>query len=690
VIRAAAVCAALAAAWVMLAGAASALADDPWAVAPAPGDESAPRDTSLTITNEKGEREQIYTHSYAVIIAQGDYRGGAFDAVRDQAATAVMRLRPILERQGFHVVVWRDLNAKNLKAVIDDIFDRYGWQPQARLFFYYFGHGYVTHPDDGPGLRRAWLVPIDPPDPVRDEERFQRASLSMKELVAKAGDATLKHAFYAIEACDSGNMIDDLVPLSGPQPPRRRPHDRLGYLLSPGAQAKVSQFLTAGDREHPILADNVFTNLLASGLTDPSAVTNDEGYITGTTLIEYVKHRLAQNPDHPYGGKSGTLPQAGGGDMIIGQVARPAKPAPAPPPVVPAADAAVFELTYWNSLDKTDPGQLQAYLDTYGEHGRFANLAHAMLKKLRTPPNADARSLPSSTPAPVLAAGARPGVFAAFRDCADCLDMVALPGGTFTMGSPKDEPGRDDDEDQVSVTLPGFAISRFPVTRGQYAAFAAATGRAAEGACYTDRAKKGTWASDPEGTWRDPALAQEDSHPVVCVNWDDAAAYAAWMKEKTGQDYRLLTEAEYEYANRAGTKTAYFWGTDANAGCAYANLADATAKRAFPSWDTVTCDDGYERTSPVGHFAANPWGLFDITGDVWSWTADCYANSYASNSKDGHPYTPAKCDLRVFRGGSWYSNPRVARAAYRGYYTPSGRLNRFGFRLARTLSPATP
>ncbi len=247
------------------------------------------------------------------------------------------------------------------------------------------------------------------------------------------------------------------------------------------------------------------------------------------------------------------------------------------------------------------------------------------------------------------------------------------------MGSPKDEPGRYDDEDQVSVTLPGFAISRFPVTRGQYAAFVAATGRIDNGAC----------------DWRKPWFThmQDDHHPVVCVNSDDAAAYAAWMTTRTKRAYRLPSEAEYEYANRAGTSTAYFWGPDANAGCGYANLGDATFKRELSLSTTVTCDDGYVYTSPVGHFAANPWGLFDITGDVWSWTADCYASSYASNPKDGHPYAPAKCDLRdlrVLRGGSWGSYPRFARAAYRGSGTPTYRYGDVGFRLARTLSPAAP
>jgi formylglycine-generating enzyme required for sulfatase activity len=333
--------------------------------------------------------------------------------------------------------------------------------------------------------------------------------------------------------------------------------------------------------------------------------------------------------------------------------------------------------------------QAQAFLSSETCNPRPIPPAPVRVSPPPPPPIAslDARTTPAGTRAPVLASGQAPGAFQAFRDCADCVEMVALPGGTFTMGSPAGEAGRGSDEDQVSVTLPGFAISRFPVTRGEYAAFVAATGRATQGGCYTDRVTKGSWAVDAAGTWRDPAFAQTDRHPVVCVDWADAEAYARWMKQRTGQDYRLISEAEYEYANRGGRQSTYFWGTDGNTGCAYANGADATLKRAFPdkTWSFASCDDGYERTSPVGAFSANPFGLFDITGNVWSWTADCYVSSYGSNPRNGQPNTTGGCAYRVIRGGSWYDNPQFLRSANRHGYAPTVRINYVGFRLSRTL-----
>jgi formylglycine-generating enzyme required for sulfatase activity len=305
----------------------------------------------------------------------------------------------------------------------------------------------------------------------------------------------------------------------------------------------------------------------------------------------------------------------------------------------------------------------------------------------RPTPAPDARTTPAATRAPLVRNPSGLPDFALFRECDGCPEMVVIPAGEFTMGSPSTETGRHSDEDQVSVTLPRFALSRFPVTRGEYAAFVDATGRATPGGCRTDRATRGSWQSDPLGTWRDPAFAQTDRHPVVCVDWAEAEAYARWTKQRTSQAYRLVTEAEYEYANRGGRGSAYFWGGDSAGACDFANGADATLRRAFSdnTRSFNACDDGYERTSPVGSFAANPFGLFDTTGNVWSWTADCYVASHSSNPRNGQANTTGDCANRVVRGGSWFFNPQGLRSAVRGRGTPTSRDGNLGFRLARTL-----
>ena len=174
--------------------------------------------------------------------------------------------------------------------------------------------------------------------------------------------------------------------------------------------------------------------------------------------------------------------------------------------------------------------------------------------------------------------------------------------------------------------------------------------------------------------------------PVINVSWEDARAYAAWLSRKTGEGYRLLSEAEWEYAARAGTTSAYYWGADADSGCDYMNGADATAKSSNSEWTTVSCDDGYLNTAPAGSFKPNRFGLYDVTGNVWEWVEDCYENSYsAGQPSDGRAFTKSSCSSRVLRGGSWVYNPGGLRSALRGRLTPAYRNLSMGFRVARTL-----
>jgi formylglycine-generating enzyme required for sulfatase activity len=251
-----------------------------------------------------------------------------------------------------------------------------------------------------------------------------------------------------------------------------------------------------------------------------------------------------------------------------------------------------------------------------------------------------------------------------FKECADCPEMVVVPAGSFTMGSPKDEWNRNSDEDPqhvVRIRQP-FAVGKLHVTRDQFAAFANETRFAAPGC-----------------DWRNPGFAQEGSHPVVCVNWDDANAYANWLAKKTGKPYRLLSEAEWEYAARGrtspGSYPRFWFGDNGNDLCWYGNFVGSDAG----------CNDGYDRTSPAGHYAPNAFGLYDMFGNAWQWTADCYHDSYNGAPADGSPWTTGSCNGRVVRGGSWGSLPRELRAAFRSRYTFGDDV--FGFRVARTLTP---
>jgi formylglycine-generating enzyme required for sulfatase activity len=193
------------------------------------------------------------------------------------------------------------------------------------------------------------------------------------------------------------------------------------------------------------------------------------------------------------------------------------------------------------------------------------------------------------------------------------------------------------------------------------------------------------WKNDPSADWHSPGFAQTDNDPVVCVSYDDAQAYLAWFSKKRGHTYRLPTEAEWEHAARAGTTTAFWWGTDDSAECRYANAADKTFSQRFPE-DAANqnCADGYVFTAPVGSFQPHPWRLYDMNGNAWQMMADCWNENYEGAPADGSPSTSGDCTKRVVRGGSWNSFPANLRVASRNR-TISPRDSRVTFRLARTL-----
>jgi formylglycine-generating enzyme required for sulfatase activity len=270
-----------------------------------------------------------------------------------------------------------------------------------------------------------------------------------------------------------------------------------------------------------------------------------------------------------------------------------------------------------------------------------------------------------------------------FDDCSGaawCPRMVVVPGGTFVMGSPLSEAGRFEDEGpQRRVTIRSFAVGKFPVTRRQWEAFAGAANKPLPTSVCA-------YALRLNASWKDPGFPQSDDHPVVCVTWGEAQDYARWLSKKTGHSYRLLTEAEREYAARGGTTTAFPWGDEASH--EHANYGKDTCCAPQTSGR-----DRWEFTSPVGSFPPNPFGLYDMHGNVFEWVQDCYATSYIGHSVDGSAYQPTECRYRVARGGVYGDRPDVMRSAGRNYapaeddtmtianYRSAG----FGLRVAREL-----
>ena len=303
-------------------------------------------------------------------------------------------------------------------------------------------------------------------------------------------------------------------------------------------------------------------------------------------------------------------------------------------------------------------------------------------------------ALPARMPAPAQA----PAPGRSFRDCSHgCPEMVVVPRGRFTMGAPAGEEERENLPDlpglrghsvpQHLVTIRhAFAIGRFDVTRDEYAQFVAETHRPDPASCVTVTASGGGVATN--GTnWHSPGFPQTGRDPVVCVGWDDAQAYMSWLSARTGHVYRLPTEAEWEYAARAGTTTARYGSDNPLEICRYTNVGDLDYGERHPGDSGVNraCRDGYAFTSPVGRFPPNRYGLYDMLGDVLNWTEDCWNINYSGAPADGTAWLTGDCSRRVARGGSWDMDLSPARSAMRRG-PPTSLLNTtLGFRVARTL-----
>ena len=265
-----------------------------------------------------------------------------------------------------------------------------------------------------------------------------------------------------------------------------------------------------------------------------------------------------------------------------------------------------------------------------------------------------------------------------FRDCESCPTMKVLAPGRFAQGS---ETAAVEGPQHTVVLARPFALGVQEVTRGQFAEFVDATGREMNDCASYD----GAWVSRAELNWSNVGFPQSAAHPVVCVSWEDANAYAAWLSRKTGQRYRLPSASEWEYAARAGSAAEQPWADNIAGACAAANVADATAAQRYSGWDAYACSDGFIYTAPVGTFAPNAFGLNDMLGNVFEWVQDCWHDNYENAPTDGSAWVQSECGERELRGGSWFTSPQYVRAAYRNRFEAGYRSNSVGFRVARDL-----
>jgi formylglycine-generating enzyme required for sulfatase activity len=362
----------------------------------------------------------------------------------------------------------------------------------------------------------------------------------------------------------------------------------------------------------------------------------------------------------------------------------------------PVTSDAQVEQQGWAAAQagNTDAGYA-AYLREYPQ-GRFAAAARIARASLQTQVAVVQPPPPIAPVVPISATTSTAGQM--IKDCADCPEMVVIPVGSFRMGSPDSEKDRwlDGREGPVHEVRIGysFAMGKHELTRGEFSRFAVTSGYKTEAertnGCAAWDGK--TWTYDASKNWRNPGFAQTDRHPVVCLSWNDAQAYLAWLNEKSpGKGFRLPSEAEWEYAARAGQgATRYPWGDDLSYRqiCGFANGMDTTGKAQVPgvTWTAASCGDGHAYTAPAGSFKVNAFGLHDMHGNAWEWVQDVWHDNYQGAPDDGSAWlTGGYQARRVLRGGAWYISPGDLRSANSSRLAPDFRDTGTGMRIARTL-----
>jgi formylglycine-generating enzyme required for sulfatase activity len=586
-------------------------------------------------------------------------------------------IKTSLERIGFKVTVLKDANYKAMDSALKRYVDEVRLAgPGALSFFYYSGHGVANSE-----TQINYLIPIDVTD--TDDNKVWYESFQQNAVIDLLSKQAPRATHYVVfDACRNElNITGASTKALGADKGFVPLNETSGLLIAYATAPKK----TASDVG---IGGGPYAKILAEELVKPGV----ESVMMFRNVQIRVKQTIGQDPWLSFP----SLPP-----VYLAGKSEPSAPPPPPPIALPRLREAAEA---WGAAkDSNSTDELEAFIARYKDTF-FAELARERLGKLKADeferlgfpkfdvavpfqPRKEQRQ-PSEKRKIVdlsprrgmrlleLPFGCGPGETSAlvgdnerclkpgdnFKDCPDCPEMVVVPAGSFTMGSPSNEPERNYDEVQIRVSIATpFAVGKYAVTFDEW------------DACVAGGGCNGHKPSD-EGWGR-------AKRPVINVNWDDAKAYAAWLSHKTGKTYRLLSEAEREYVTRAGTTTPFWWGSSITLKQAQLNSIHGgyglKAERRLLAAGPV----------PVDNFEPNPWGLYNVHGNVWDWTEDCWNETNAGNPGDGRARTTGDCSKRETRGGSWDNGPELLRSAVRRYWAAHARANFVGFRLARTLNP---
>lgn len=562
------------------------------------------RGIRLSVKTRNDTVVPLYAGYKALVIGVGDYHKG-WPKLPNPPKDA-REVAGALTKVGFseeHIEVISDPSSVQLKDAFSRLV-RQGTDEHHAVFIYFAGHGYTLKQADGTAL--GFIVPADAPDPDEDMVGFLERAVSMRDIETYAQLIRSRHVLMMFDSCFSGALFTVM---------RGKP--------SPFIEEKISQpvrqFITAGQENEGVPDKSVFKEVFIEGVQEGYADLNRDGYVTGEELGAYLQEQVvnySNKMQHPQFGKINN-PRLDKGDFVFSPAmaaeapAVTVKGAPVEPPVKGMQESAKET----PAIDRTDTTQ----------------------------------------------------AFSGYAEPAEGAGFILVKGGCYSMGDVFG--GGEADEGPVhEVCVKDFSLGKYEVTVGEFRKFVNATGFRTDaekgGGCLVWTGRK--YDKDSGRTWQNPGFAQSDRHPVVCVSWNDAQAYAEWLSGKTGRAHRFPTEAEWEYAARGGGRKQKWAGTDHEADLgAYAWFADS----------------GEGLPQPVGRKKPNSLGLYDMSGNVWEFVQDWYDENHYRQAARENPGGPARGEYKVIRGGSSRSPASALRTAKRYWDRPDYRSPNDGFRL---------
>ncbi|MDR2500316.1 MAG: SUMF1/EgtB/PvdO family nonheme iron enzyme [Treponema sp.] len=613
------------------------------------------RGASLTVTGGGGQQVARFGDARALVIGESDYTNGwaRLSGVKDDVR-AVQRL---FEEQGFAVQTLENASGRALREGIEHFLDQYGHAADTRILIYYAGHGETLQLAGG---KMGYIVPVDAPLPSSNREGFLRSALPMNQFQTWAEQYDCRHMIFIFDSCFSGTVF---TTARGTPP-----------VINENISRHTRQFITSGGENETVPDRSVFRTQLEAALREGEADLNRDGYVSGAELGMFLEDTVVNYSNATQRPKYGKLrnPSLDKGDFIFtAGNSRPAGNTPPPPVTSEAHTGSVTVTSEIAGMVLIDGRETGTRVKAQGS----VTIANVSAGETVAAVRDDSGNITRAARNVAVRQGQ---TAAAAIERPRPADFVKIPGGTFMMGSPENEPERFDDEARRQATAGTFYMGKYEVTQKEWR----------------------------EVMGNNPSRFQGDNLPVERVSWYEAVEYCnkrsereglapAYRIDKTGRDpqntnendavkwlvtwdrnasgYRLPTEAEWEYACRAGTGGPFSTGNNITTDQAnydghypYNNNAKGVYR---------------EKTVNAGSFAANPWGLYDMHGNVWEWCWDWY-ESYSGNSQTD-PAGPAAGSDRVLRGGSWLNFARNLRSANRGSYAPSDRGNDLGFRLVR-------